>query len=104
MKVSFNHKQEGGMSVTFDGKWNALSLLLEDGNLDRVKKHVELKKPARWSGNIACVQLVDQGQYEIYSELLSDAEKVVIPRKKLLLLIEEWQSYVKHKRDKVIYV
>lgn len=104
VEVNYHHKKEGGLSATFDGDWTVLSLLLEGDSPDLVLKHLQSKTNRQWNGQITTIDYAGGGNYEIYSLVMSDLNKVVISRSKLSLIIIEWLSFIKSKKDSVIYV
>gem|GEM_PF-7064474 len=104
MKANFHHKKEEGLSVTFDGEWNILSAFLESELVDYAEKHIALKKKGRWMGDIICIQLLERDMYKVYSGLMDDVPSLIIARKKILLLIDEWASFKLKKKDKVVNV
>lgn len=99
MKVSFHHKQAGGLEATFDENWNALSLLLEGDFSSTIEKHLEMKKKNTWMGNTSFIKFLGNGKYEIGSEIIMELDPVVIERKPLLLVLSKWQRYLKDKKD-----
>lgn len=102
MKANFHHKPEGGLSVTFDGAWNALSLFLESDSCEHAMRHINAKKKEAWMGNISILKLKGEGKYELSSELATDASTIVVSRAQLLRAIDEWNQFRSNKNDKVV--
>lgn len=100
MKIEF-YTEGSQPRVKVEGKWNSLSLFIEsDSSFADVKKHIELKKQKPWIGNTSTIKPASGSKYEIFSELDPELETVVIFRKQLLDLINEWEQFKFDKRHR----